>query len=153
MLGKGEEKVRRALALYARAAGSAALPEADREELSARAGAFADLCGSAAMAEAAERLHAARFKPTDKLPASSGPAVGQKRTAAELADEAAAKRHASDVAAAAAAGYTLGPPPAAASAAVAPATSAAAAAYYAAQPAAYSYGYYQSYPTYSYAQY
>ena len=147
---QGEEKARRALALYARAAGAEALPEAEREELSARAGAAADACGTAAMAEAAERLHAARFKPTDKLPPGQGPRVGQKRAAPPAAadEDLAAKRQAYD---AAAAGY----PPASA------APAAGSAAYYAQQAGAYGYAAYYAqyppaapaYPAYSYAQY
>ncbi len=58
-----EEMAKSVLGLYQKAIASADLLLSDREDLSARACTFADLCGSAAMQEAAERLHAARSAP------------------------------------------------------------------------------------------
>lgn len=58
-----EEMAKSVLGLYQKAIASADLLPSDKEDLSARACTFADLCGSAAMQEAAERLHAARSAP------------------------------------------------------------------------------------------
>ena len=55
-----EATAKSVLGLYQRAIASADLLPSDKEDLSARACTFADMCGSAAMQEAAERLHAAR---------------------------------------------------------------------------------------------
>ena len=58
-----EATAKSVLGLYQRAIASADLLPSDKEDLSARACTFADMCGSAAMQEAAERLHAARSDP------------------------------------------------------------------------------------------
>lgn len=58
-----KEMAKSVLGLYQKAIAGADLLPSDREDLSARACTFADLCGSAAMQEAAERLHAARSAP------------------------------------------------------------------------------------------
>ena len=55
-----EETARSVLGLYQKAIARPELLPSDKEDLSARACTFADMCGSAAMQEAAERLHAAR---------------------------------------------------------------------------------------------
>ncbi|KAK9840998.1 hypothetical protein WJX81_004975 [Elliptochloris bilobata] len=67
--GPAAERVAKVLALYERGvalpavgAEARALPAAERETLSARAAAFADLASDAAALEAAEAAHAARFK-------------------------------------------------------------------------------------------
>ncbi len=56
-----EETAKSVLGMYQKAIASADLLPSDKEDLSARACTFADMCGSAAMQEAAERLHAARW--------------------------------------------------------------------------------------------
>lgn len=56
-----EETAKSVLGMYQKAIASADLLPSDKEELSAQACTFADMCGSAAMQEAAERLHAARW--------------------------------------------------------------------------------------------
>ncbi len=61
-----EATAKSVLGLYQRAIASADLLPSDKEDLSARACTFADMCGSAAMQEAAERLHAARSDPSEK---------------------------------------------------------------------------------------
>ena len=58
-----EATAKSVLGLYQQAIASADLLPSDKEDLSARACTFADMCGSAAMQEAAERLHAARSDP------------------------------------------------------------------------------------------
>ena len=55
-----EEIAKKVLAMYEKAIASADVLPSDREELSARACTFADMCGSAAMQEEMERRHAAR---------------------------------------------------------------------------------------------
>ena len=55
-----EEIAKSVLAMYEKAIASADVLPSDREELSARACTFADMCGSAAMQEEMERRHAAR---------------------------------------------------------------------------------------------
>ena len=55
-----EEIAKTVLAMYEKAIASADVLPSDREELSARACTFADMCGSAAMQEEMERRHAAR---------------------------------------------------------------------------------------------
>ena len=55
-----EEFAKTVLAMYEKAIASADLLPSDREELSARACTFADMCGSAAVQEEMERRHAAR---------------------------------------------------------------------------------------------
>ncbi|CAL8466906.1 g6442 [Coccomyxa elongata] len=171
----GEEKARRALALYARAAGSdTVLSEAEREDFSARAAVAADLHGTAQMVEIAERLHCARFRPTEKLTqppsSSSRPSSGQKRPAdatAAGASPASKQARPADASASAAmsaaypaASYPPAVPvaPVAGGPAAAPAA-AAAPAYYGQTVAYPGYaGYYApypqpAYPTYSYPQY
>ncbi len=55
-----EEIAKSVLAMFEKAIASADVLPSDREELSARACTFADMCGSAAMQEEMERRHAAR---------------------------------------------------------------------------------------------
>ncbi|EIE26590.1 hypothetical protein COCSUDRAFT_59113 [Coccomyxa subellipsoidea C-169] len=163
----GEEKARKALALYAKAAGSdTVLSEAEREDFSARAAAAADLLGTAQMVEMAERLHCARFRPTERLtrPVSSAsrPSSGQKRPADASAAGASPANKQARPAEHPAASYAPAAAEATAASAAAPAAvpaaaPAAAPAYYG--QAAYGYpGYYaqypqQAYPTYTYPQY
>lgn len=66
-----ESTAKSVLGLYQRALASADLLPSDKEDLSARACTFADMCGSADMQEAAERLHAARWGSTSVAPYSS----------------------------------------------------------------------------------
>lgn len=66
-----EATAKSVLGLYQRAIASADLLPSDKEDLSGRACTFADMCGSAAMQEAAERLHAARSDPALTAPCSS----------------------------------------------------------------------------------
>ena len=68
-----EETARSVLGLYQRAIATADLLPSDKEDLSARACTFADMCGSAAMQEAAERLHAARWDIPCMFPAKHKP--------------------------------------------------------------------------------
>ncbi len=164
---QGEEKARKALALYAKAAGSdTALSEAEREDFSARAAAAADLLGTAQMVEMAERLHCARFRPTERLTwpvsSTSRPSSGQKRPADASATGASPANKQARPAEHPAASYAPAAAEATAASAAAPAAvpaaaPAAAPAYYG--QAAYGYpGYYaqypqQAYPTYTYPQY
>lgn len=75
----GADRVQRVLAVYKRAlaADSPALPDADREELSERSAAFADLYGDAATAEQAAASHAALLRTL----APKGAAADKKRGA------------------------------------------------------------------------
>lgn len=163
MTFQGEEKARRALALYAKAASTLGLPEDVREDFSARAAVSADLYGAASMVEAAERLHAARYKPTEKLGKPTAAMAGQKRAAEPAAahESPASKQPRPQEPAATAAPPVAAPaqavlPGQAVPPAPVPAAVASAPAYYPLAAAAYTYPPYYpgyQYPAYSYPQY
>lgn len=144
----GADLAARVLEIYERAVAEPALAVDEREELSARAAAFADLAGSVQQLTAAERSHArlATAEWAQTQPAS------RKRGAEDAAGEDASKKQK------AAASAEPSPAASPAPAASAPATAAASAAEAAAAAAYYSQGYYASgayaYPGYgAYAGY